>query len=372
MLDVSEYVIAVIRDGIARGASDIHIEPATNELVIRFRLDGYLQEVERKEEAWGPPVISRLKLMGGMDIGERRLPQDGGFSLESKEEEHGEMIDVRVATLPTIYGEKAVLRLLPHAPRYGTLTSLGMNETDASRVRSMLSGTQGMILVAGATGSGKTTTMYTMLQELSSEGRNIVSLEQPVEYRIPGINQVQIHPRSGLSFHEGLRAVLRQDPDVILVGEIRDKLTAEIAVRAALTGHLLISTIHTKDAVGTIVRLLDMGIEPYLLTSALVGVIAQRLVRRPCPNCYGEMPACSSCHGSGLCGRIGIYEVLVVADDFHPYILHRCSADEMNRYLRTNGFVPLSVSLEQKIAEREAEPDAPMLYKSYASTNQVV
>ena len=372
MLDVSQYVMAVIRDGIARGASDIHIEPGTNELVIRFRLDGYLQEVERKEEAWGPPVISRLKLMGGMDIGERRLPQDGGFSLESEAGGQADMIDVRVATLPTIHGEKAVLRLLPHEPRYRSLTSLGMSAANAACVRTMLSGTQGMILVAGPTGSGKTTTMYTMLQELTREGRNIVSLEQPVEYRIPGINQVQIHPRSGLSFHEGLRAVLRQDPDVILVGEIRDKLTAEVAVRAALTGHLLISTIHTKDAVGTIIRLLDMGIEPYLLTSALAGVIAQRLVRRPCPHCYGQLPDCVSCHGSGLHGRTGIYEVLAVADDFHPYILHRCSAEEMYRYLRANGFVPLTVSLEQKVAEREAEPDAPMLYKPYANANQVV
>lgn len=369
MTDVPEYVTTLIQKGIECGASDIHLEPTADRVVIRFRLDGYLQEVEEKEESFGPPVVSRIKLMSGMDIGERRLPQDGGFAFQPKADDKAGAIDVRVATLPTIYGEKVVLRLLPHETKYQSLTALGMNGEHVFRIRTMLSRAQGMILVAGPTGSGKTTTMYAMLHELQRHGRNIVSLEQPVEYRIPGINQVQIHPRAGLSFHEGLRAVLRQDPDVILVGEIRDKLTAEVAVRAALTGHLLISTIHTLDAVGTILRLLDMGIEPYLVSSALTGVIAQRLIRGRCRQCYEQNPSCASCHGTGYSGRMGIYEVLEVEEDLHPYILNRCSATVMRQYLHENGFLFLSSLLEQKIAEGVAKPSE---REQYAAHKKVV
>ncbi|MFT9849366.1 GspE/PulE family protein [Aneurinibacillus sp. REN35] len=365
MNDVPEYVTMLIQKGIQCGASDIHLEPTADRVVIRFRLDGYLQEVEEKEESFGPPIVSRIKLMSGMDIGERRLPQDGGFAFQTKTDGKESPIDVRVATLPTIYGEKVVLRLLPHETKYQSLSSLGMNGENVFRIRTMLSKAQGMILIAGPTGSGKTTTMYTMLHELQRHGRNIVSLEQPVEYRIPGINQVQIHPRAGLSFHEGLRAVLRQDPDVILVGEIRDKLTAEVAVRAALTGHLLISTIHTLDAVSTILRLLDMEIEPYLVSSALTGIVAQRLIRERCPQCYEQSPACTSCHGTGFRGRVGIYEVLHVEEDLHPYILNRCSASVIRQYLHKNGFSFLSALLEQKIAEGVAEPSEREQYTVY-------
>ncbi|WP_052947643.1 GspE/PulE family protein [Aneurinibacillus tyrosinisolvens] len=251
MADVTGYVAQLIEKGVKHGASDIHLEPTADGMVIRFRMDGYLQEIEWKEESWGPPVVSRIKLMSGMDIGERRLPQDGGFSFEIEADGEKQSIDIRVATLPIIYGEKVVLRLLPHHPRFHSLSSLGMEAADIHLVRAMISQSQGMILIAGPTGSGKTTTMYAILHELRREGRNVVSLEQPVEYRIPGVNQVQIHPRTGLSFHEGLRAVLRQDPDVILVGEIRDKQTAEVAVRAALTGHLLISTINDISKIKT-------------------------------------------------------------------------------------------------------------------------
>jgi type II secretory ATPase GspE/PulE/Tfp pilus assembly ATPase PilB-like protein len=370
--DVTGYVTELIQRGIRYGASDIHLEPTAEGIVIRFRLDGYLQEIEEKEEGWGPPLVSRIKLMSGMDIGERRLPQDGGFAFQVGKGEEYRSIDIRVATLPTIHGEKVVLRLLPHETKYQSLASLGMNGENVFRVREMLAKAQGMILIAGPTGSGKTTTMYTMLHELKRHGRNIVSLEQPVEYRIPGINQVQIHPRAGLSFHEGLRAVLRQDPDVILVGEIRDKPTAEVAVRAALTGHLLISTIHTLDAVGTVLRLLDMGIEPYLVSSALTGVIAQRLIRKRCHHCYGRNAECAACHGTGFRGRLGIYEVLQIEEEFHPYILNRCSATTIRRYLEKSGFVFLSSLLEQKIVEGVAEPGERELYEAYAGRDRVV
>ncbi|AMA72466.1 MULTISPECIES: GspE/PulE family protein [Aneurinibacillus] len=367
--DVTGYVTELIEKGIEYGASDIHLEPVPEGIMVRFRLDGYLQEMEWKEEGWGPPLVSRIKLMSGMDIGERRLPQDGGFAFQTKSREgRSSSIDVRVATLPTIYGEKIVLRLLPHDTKYRSLASLGMNETDVLRVRRMLAKAQGMVLIAGPTGSGKTTTMYTMLHELQQRGRNIVSLEQPVEYRIPGINQVQIHPRAGLSFHEGLRAVLRQDPDVILVGEIRDKPTAEVAVRAALTGHLLLSTIHTLDAVGTVLRLLDMGIEPYLVSSALTGVIAQRLIRKRCLRCYGRAVDCTACHSTGFQGRVGVYEVLQIDEEFQPYILNRCSAAVMRRYLEESGFVFLSSLLEQKLAEGVTEGDEQGQYQAYVPT----
>ncbi|ERI10527.1 GspE/PulE family protein [Aneurinibacillus aneurinilyticus] len=352
--DVTGYVKALIRKGIQAGASDIHFEPTMEGIVVRFRLDGYLRVIETKEEGWGPPTVSRIKLMSGMDIGERRLPQDGGFTFQIGEATEERSIDVRVATLPTIYGEKIVLRLLPHETRYQSLGSLGMSGENVFEIRKMLARSQGMILIAGPTGSGKTTTMYTMLHELQRHGRNIVSLEQPVEYRIPGINQVQIHPRTGLSFHEGLRAVLRQDPDVILVGEIRDKPTAEVAVRAALTGHLLLSTIHTLDAVGTVLRLLDMGIDPYLVNSALTGVVAQRLIRKRCRQCYGQKD-CSVCHNTGFHGRVGIYEVLEIEEELHPYILNRCSATTLRRHLQKKGFTFLSSLLEKKITEGVAE-----------------
>lgn len=355
MNDVAEYVSQLIESAIEGGASDIHLEPEQEGFLVRFRQDGFLREIERKEEVWGPPVVSKIKLMSGMDIGERRLPQDGGFTFESQKE----VIDIRVATLPTIYGEKVVLRLLPHHVHFTSLLSLGMEKSHEKIVKKLLIQSQGMILIAGPTGSGKTTTMYAMLHELKKDGRNVISLEQPVEYRVPGVNQVQIHPRSGLSFHEGLRAVLRQDPDVILVGEIRDRQTAEVAVRAALTGHLIISTIHTIDAVGTVVRLLDMGIEPYLVSSSLAGVVAQRLVRKVCAFCYGHHGDCEKCQGSGLHGRIGIFEVLSLDEEFHPYILNRCSADVMRKHLQTKEeFASLFTTLKRKVSEGVAEPEA--------------
>jgi len=355
MNDVAVYVSQLIERAIREGVSDIHLEPEQDGFLVRFRQDGYLREVERKEEVWGPPVVSKIKLMSGMDISERRLPQDGGFTFDC----HNKTIDIRVATLPTIYGEKVVLRLLPHQVYYTSLSSLGMEKSHVAMVKKLLIQSQGMILISGPTGSGKTTTMYAMLHELKREGRNVISLEQPVEYRVPGVNQVQIHPRSGLSFYEGLRAVLRQDPDVILVGEIRDRQTAEVAVRAALTGHLIISTIHTIDAVGTVVRLLDMGIEPYLVCSALTGVVAQRLIRKVCSFCYGHHQGCEKCQGSGLHGRMGIFEVLVLDEDFHPYILNRCSTDVMRKYLQTKDeFTSLFDTLQRKVVEGVAEPEA--------------
>jgi type II secretory ATPase GspE/PulE/Tfp pilus assembly ATPase PilB-like protein len=372
MTDVSSYVQELIERGLQLGASDIHIEPILEGVQIRFRMNGILQEMESKEEVWGPPLVSRLKLLSGMDIGERRLPQDGGFSFFTELDAAREAIDIRTATLPTIYGEKIVMRLLPHHTRFQSLGSLGMEPFHIRDVKELLLQSKGMILIAGPTGCGKTTTMYAMLHELQREGRNVVSLEQPVEYRIPGVNQVQIHPRSGLSFHEGLRAVLRQDPDVILVGEIRDKQTAEVAVRAALTGHLIISTIHTQDSLSTIIRLLDMGIEPYLVSSAITGVIAQRLIRRVCPACYKRSAGCKECGGTGFAGRTGIYEVLKIEEDLHPYILNRSPADEMRNYVMSNGFSPLTSLLEEKIIQGVAEPYEFQQYSAYERKNSLV
>ncbi|WP_051331216.1 GspE/PulE family protein [Aneurinibacillus terranovensis] len=372
MTDISEYVHDLIEKGIQAGASDIHIDPISDGVLVRFRMDGFLKEIEWKEEMWGPPVVSRIKLMSGMDIGDRRMPQDGGFSFELQRDGEKETIDIRVATLPTIYGEKIVLRLLPHNTCYHSLSSLGMKPEHVQAVREMLVQSQGMILIAGPTGSGKTTTMYAMLHELQREGRNVVSLEQPVEYRIAGVNQVQIHPRSGLSFHEGLRAVLRQDPDVILVGEIRDKQTAEVAIRAALTGHLIITTVHTFDSVSTIIRLLDMGIEPYLVSSAITGIIAQRLIRKVCIHCFGKDASCSRCKGAGFFGRTGIYEVLAVDESLHPYILNCSSAEVMRKYMVSNGFVTLSSILEEKVAQGVAEPTECQRYMTYGHKSTVV
>lgn len=347
MSDVSSYVSFLLEEAVRRRASDVHVEPLPDRIQIRLRIDGFLVPFEQKEEYWGPPLISKFKLLAGLDIGERRLPQDGGFVYQGHQME----IDIRVSTLPLIYGEKIVLRILNRQLSFNSLLSLGLDPQQASAIRKMLHASGGLLLTAGPTGSGKTTTLYTLLQEISTQEQNIIALEDPVEYHVPGINQVQVNTKSGLTFSSGLRASLRQDPDVILVGEIRDRETAEIAIKAALTGNLVLSSLHSNDCASAITRLLDMGVEPYLITSSLVGVIAQRLVRQVCA-CSGTPQApCSSCLGMGYFGRQAVYEVLMFQDELHPLVMKRASALEIREFLRSKGFPNLNEKLKEKVRQ---------------------
>jgi type II secretory ATPase GspE/PulE/Tfp pilus assembly ATPase PilB-like protein len=343
MNDVSSYLSHLLQVAISRRVSDIHLEPLEDSIQVRYRIDGLLVPFDKQEEACGPPLISRIKLLSGLDIGERRIPQDGGFTFPNNQTN----VDIRVSTLPTIYGEKIVMRLLTRDPPYQNLTSLGLDDRQCHDLRKMLHTSQGMLLVTGPTGSGKTTTLYTLLGEIRRDERNVIALEDPVEYHVSGINQVQVNARSGLTFTAGLRATLRQDPDVIFVGEIRDKETAEIAIRAALSGHLVLSTLHTPDAASTMTRLIDMGIEPYLVTAALSGIVAQRLIRRLCECQSVKEEKCPKCHSTGYFGRQAIFEVLPVHEDLHRFIVGRASPSEIRTYLRTKGFHSLNTKLRE-------------------------
>lgn len=350
-------VNSIIERGVTERASDIHLEPREGELVVRMRVDGVLRNVLTVPSALQGSVISRLKVMGGMNTAERKLPQDGRANVRVKQSE----IDLRISTLPTIYGEKMVVRLLDKTSQILTRQGIGMDAHDLARYERLMRSTGGVILIAGPTGSGKSSTMSTMVRELNSEEVNVVTLEDPVEYHIDGVNQVQINEKVGMTFAGGLRAVLRQDPDIIAVGEIRDGETAEIAMRAAITGHLVLSTIHTGDAVATLDRLYDIGVEPYLVSSALKGVIAQRLVRKICPNCKraytpgeGELellgidPApglqfyrgegCPMCFHTGYRGRTGVFEVLLVDGETRRLLRTGADRDRLLQVQRANGF----------------------------------
>ncbi|MBE0596751.1 MAG: type II/IV secretion system protein [Desulfuromonadales bacterium] len=324
----------LFEDAVQVGASDIHIEPDEKVLRLRQRIDGVLHEQVVKEKRVAAALVSRLKLMSGLDISERRLPQDGRFNIKVR----GKSIDVRLATMPIQFGEAVVMRLLDQSGGILSLDVLGMPEALLARYRLLVGRPNGMVLVTGPTGSGKTTTLYATLNELNQVEKKVITVEDPVEYRLPRINQVQVHPRIGLSFAQVLRAALRQDPDIIMVGEMRDQETAEIGLRAAMTGHLVFSTLHTNDAIGTALRLLDMGAEGYIVASALQAVLAQRLVRRLCESCIEDEvldagrlswleaaigPAwreirfrrgagCPHCHNTGYRGRIGIFELLEI------------------------------------------------------------
>ncbi len=322
---------SIFEDAMQVGASDVHVEPQAGELQIRVRVDGLLQTQMLADQRVGPALVQRLKLMAGLDISEKRLPQDGRFSLHIKEHS----IDVRLSTLPTSYGESAVMRLLNQGTNMRRLDRIGMPPEMLKRFREVLRRSAGLVLVTGPTGSGKTTTLYAALAEINATELKIITVEDPVEYRLPGITQVQVNEKIELSFERVLRAVLRQDPDVILVGEMRDAETAEIGLRAAVTGHLVLSTLHTRDAISTPFRLLDMGVPPFMIATSLQAVIAQRLVRLNCVECTGpHAPSvqeqswlsamlakgdsvspqrghgCSACHGTGYTGRQGVYEWL--------------------------------------------------------------
>lgn len=351
---------SLIQRAVREGVSDIHIEPFRDKCRVRFRIDGVLYEVMKHRAEVHPALVSRLKVMANLDIAERRLPQDGRIQVFTQ----GRSVDLRLSTLPGLFGEKMVLRVLDRSQAILDLNNLGLSKTNSSNYQQLLTQGYGLILVTGPTGSGKTTSLYAALDQLNSLERNIVTIEDPVEYQMDIINQNEVRNNVGLSFAKILKHVLRQDPDVIMVGEIRERETAEIAVQAALTGHLVLSTLHTNDSAGAITRMIDMGIEPYLLSSALIGVMAQRLVRTICPACktsYLASPevkarfadddssnlrlakgrGCGECYDSGYRNRIAIHETLINDDDLQRLIVSNPSRDELNAHLQAKGFESL-------------------------------
>ncbi|MHB1458223.1 MAG: type II secretion system ATPase GspE [Thermoleophilia bacterium] len=360
---IVKLVNGVISQGVDDGASDLHFEPQEKELVVRFRIDGVLHEVMSIPKRMQAGVLSRIKVMADIDIAERRIPQDGRIGLTVG----GKPIDIRVASMPTVYGEKIVLRLLDKSSIMLNLTDLGFSDRALKRFEVSFRKPYGAILVTGPTGSGKSTTLYATLNVLNSKEKNIITVEDPVEYRLSGINQTQINIKAGLTFASGLRAILRSDPDIVMVGEIRDKETAQIAIEAALTGHLVLSTLHTNDAPGALTRLTEMGIEPFLTASAIECVLAQRLARKLCPNCkepyqptdealsqngfpqevMGEditlykPSGCPRCNNTGYKGRLGIYEVMIVSEAIERLTVERKSADEISRVAQAEGMLSL-------------------------------
>ena len=347
---VVRLVNSILSQGVREGASDIHISPEKDYVQIRFRVDGKLHEVPAPPKSMFLPIISRLKILANMDIALSRVPQDGRFTVKMKNKD----INIRASTIPSIYGENLVLRLLDTSSSIYSLELLGMNERDRERLESIITKPYGMILSTGPTGSGKSTALYSILKKINQPDINIITVEDPVEYRIDKIRQVQLNRKAGMTFASGLRSILRQDPDVIMVGEIRDSETAGIAVQAALTGHRVLSTLHTNDAAGAMTRLVDMGIEPFLVASVMLVSFAQRLVRKVCPNCrtphqpspealkYWRLSdvdtsgfiigqGCFNCMNSGYKGRTGIYEVLLIDDLIQDMILKRNSAHEITR-----------------------------------------
>ena len=315
---------ALLTQAARDGASDIHIEPYERTSSVRFRIDGTLREVVQPNRALHAALISRLKIMADLDISEKRLPQDGRISLRIGTR----AVDVRVSTLPSAHGERAVLRLLDKSESKLTLESVGMQGDTLARFEQLIGQPHGIILVTGPTGSGKTTTLYAALSRLDASSSNIMTVEDPIEYELPGVGQTQVNAKIELTFAKALRAILRQDPDVIMIGEIRDFETAQIAIQASLTGHLVLATLHTNDSVSAVTRLTDMGVEPFLLSSSLLGVLAQRLVRKLCPVCSvptdggeGQPVGCTACGQTGYQGRTGIFELLV-ADDTVQSLIH--------------------------------------------------
>ena len=322
---------ALLMQAARDGASDIHIEPYERHSSVRFRIDGTLREVVSPNRALHAALISRLKIMADLDIAEKRLPQDGRISLRLGQR----AIDVRVSTLPSAHGERAVLRLLDKSESRLTLEAVGMQGHTLQGFTQLLSQPHGIVLVTGPTGSGKTTTLYAALQQLDAARFNIMTVEDPIEYELSGIGQTQVNPKIDLDFAKALRAILRQDPDIIMIGEIRDHETAQIAIQASLTGHLVLATLHTNDAVSAVTRLTDMGIEPFLLSSSLLGVLAQRLVRKLCGHCQGK--GCSHCGQTGYQGRTGIFELLSTNDSLRSLIHDKASESALRDAAQGNG-----------------------------------
>jgi type IV pilus assembly protein PilB len=365
-----KLVNSILERGIAEQASDIHIEPHENEMTVRIRVDGRLNQILTIPKNLQNAVISRLKIMSDMNITERRIPQDGRAVVRRTD---GTAVDLRLSTLPTIYGEKIVIRILARDPKTLTREGIGITERDNAKFSRVLQNSAGMILIVGPTGSGKTSTLYTMIQELKNDSVNMISLEDPVEFQIDGVTQVAINEKVGLTFASSLRACLRQDPDIICVGEIRDGETARIAMQAAMTGHLVLSTIHTEDAISAIDRLKDLGIEPYLIGASVRAVVSQRLVRRICPNCRKEVKpdlamadlagiknpenyhfykgeGCHACFNTGYRGRTGVFEILTMNSALRDAITEGESSTELRKLVYEQGsFTPMIVNARELV-----------------------
>lgn len=371
---VVRLVNVLMVDALRRGASDIHVEPYEKELRIRFRIDGLLYDVMHPPLKMRDALISRIKIMSKLDISEKRLPQDGRIKIRVKVESRSRELDFRVSTLPTLFGEKVVLRLLDKEKLMLDMTNLGFEPESLAKFQRNISKPYGMVLVTGPTGSGKTNTLYSALQSLNTIDTNIMTAEDPVEFNLPGINQVQMKEQIGLNFAAALRAFLRQDPNIVLVGEIRDFETAEIAIKAALTGHMVMSTLHTNDAPSTISRLMNMGIEPFLVATSVNLIQAQRLIRRICKDCKKEHPTpvealveigfsadeakklktykgkgCATCNDTGYKGRIGLYEVMEITEEIRELILIGASALELRKKAIEDGMISLRESGLQKL-----------------------
>ncbi|UCB57591.1 MAG: Flp pilus assembly complex ATPase component TadA [Candidatus Omnitrophota bacterium] len=340
---VIKLVNLMIIEAVRQGASDIHIEPEEEVLKTRFRVDGMLREHTPPPKYLQSAITSRIKIMANLDIAERRAPQDGRIQMKME----GRDIDIRVSCVPTIYGENVVLRLLDRSRVILDLKQLGFSSQALAKYKELIRRPHGIILVCGPTGSGKTTTLYASLNAINSEEKNIITIEDPIEYHLPGIRQMQVNPKVNLKFSSGLRSILRQDPNVIMVGEIRDSETAGIAVQAALTGHLVFSTLHTNDAPGAVARLLDMGVEPFLLSSTLIGVLAQRLVRTICSKCKGK--GCGDCLKTGFRGRIGIFELMLPNEEIKKFIGARAEVDEIRKTAVGAGMQLLRQDGEEKV-----------------------
>lgn len=363
-------VNSIIERAVTEKASDIHLEPTSSDMRIRMRVDGQLHNVLNIPKDLRDTVIARLKVMAKMDISERRVPQDGRSSIKIK----SVGVDLRLSSLPTIYGEKIVIRLLSREEAMLDRKGIGMRNEDSKKLDKLMGQNSGVILIVGPTGSGKSSTMYTLIKELTSEHTNLITLEDPVEYNIDGITQVQINEKTGMTFASGLRAILRQDPDIICIGEIRDGETAEIAMRAAMTGHLVISTMHTEDAISAIDRLKDMGVEPYLIAGGLRGIISQRLLRKVCPNCkesyvpkeeqriltgiklpegkeYFHGKGCPVCFHSGYRGRSGVFEILNMNDRLRRCIAENKDKQQLRQAVDESDFVPMILNAQKLIEE---------------------
>ena len=361
---IIKFVNQVIREAFFERATDIHIEPYEDDLVVRYRVDGILHDIPTPSaiKNFQSAIISRIKIMSDMNIAEKRLPQDGRIQFNIDKE----TIDLRVSSLPIIHGESIDLRILPRSQMYLSLEQLGLPEIYLGSIESLIKKPHGIMLVTGPTGHGKTTTLYACLSKINTPDKKIITVEDPVEYQLKRINQVPVHPKIGLTFANGLRSILRQDPDIIMVGEIRDQETAEIAIRSSLTGHLVFSTLHTNDAPGAVTRLIGMGIEPYLVSSSVEAILAQRLVRLVCPKCkvsykpsqeilahlyndtadndfviYKAGPGCEECRHTGYKGRTGIYELLILDDDLRRLVLEKMSTGNIRKEALAKGMTTL-------------------------------
>lgn len=360
---------ALFLEAVKERASDIHIEPYEKELEVRFRIDGILRKVLSPPKIIHEPLISRIKVIANLDIAEKRLPQDGRIRLIVG----GRDIDIRVSIIPTFFGERAVLRILDRMKGIMSLNELGLESEKLNNYEKLITRSNGIVLVTGPTGSGKTTTLYASLLKIYSEEKNIITIEDPVEYQIKGIAQIQVNPKINLTFAAGLRSILRQDPDIVMIGEIRDKETAEIAVQASLTGHLVLSTLHTNDSASAVTRLIDMEIEPFLVASSLMGVLAQRLLRKLCPHCKEKVPlredfkksipdisdldyvykavGCKECNGKGYLGRTGIYELLLIDEEIKEKIMLKSDARTIKNLAVKKGMTTLFVDGIKKVKD---------------------